>query len=156
VVSRASAARTQERYCRGSGSFPPTTGNKEIASTFVVSESYFAVLGVAPIRGRAFDAINAAELSALPALRQRTCRRSWTVTYIFFWRSRPRARTGALELEEAAVTDISTRGSVVTIINVFTVEPAKQDALVTLLTRAADKRRFVTARIHLGQHSPKR
>ena len=39
----------------------------------------------------------------------------------------------------AAVTNISTRGNVVTIINVFTVEPAKQDALVTLLTRATDE-----------------
>jgi hypothetical protein len=37
------------------------------------------------------------------------------------------------------VTNISTGGNVVTIINVFTVEPAKQDALVTLLTRATDE-----------------
>ena len=37
------------------------------------------------------------------------------------------------------MTNISTRGNIVTIINVFTVEPAKQDALVTLLTRATDE-----------------
>jgi hypothetical protein len=37
-------------------------------TTFVVSENYFAVLGVAPIRGRAFDAMTAAELAASPAV----------------------------------------------------------------------------------------
>src|SRR5882672_1848444 len=35
---------------------PPAAVNKEIASAFVVSENYFDVLGVAPVRGRAFDA----------------------------------------------------------------------------------------------------
>jgi predicted permease len=47
--------------------FPPAV-NTEIASTFVVSENYFAVLGVPPIRGRAFDAMSAAELAASPAV----------------------------------------------------------------------------------------
>ena len=51
------------------------------------------------------------------------------------------------------MTNISTRGNVVTIINVFTVEPAKQDALVTLLTRATDETvrhmpGFISANIH--------
>ena len=48
------------------GLLPPPVVNAEIASTFVVSENYFAVLGVAPIRGRAFDAMSAAELAASP------------------------------------------------------------------------------------------
>ena len=48
------------------GLLPPPAVNAEIASTFVVSENYFAVLGVAPIRGRAFDAMSAAELAASP------------------------------------------------------------------------------------------
>lgn len=42
--------------------------NREIASAFVVSENYFAVLGVAPIRGRAFDGMSAAALVASPSL----------------------------------------------------------------------------------------
>jgi predicted permease len=46
----------------------PAAANKEIATTFVVSENYFAVLGVAPVRGRAFDAMNPAELAASPAV----------------------------------------------------------------------------------------
>jgi quinol monooxygenase YgiN len=51
------------------------------------------------------------------------------------------------------VTNISTRGNVVTIINVFTVEAAKQDALVALLTRATDETvrhmpGFISANIH--------
>ena len=47
---------------------PPAAVNKEIATTFVVSENYFAVLGVAPVRGRAFDAMSPAELAASPAV----------------------------------------------------------------------------------------
>lgn len=51
------------------------------------------------------------------------------------------------------MTNISTRGNVVTVINVFTVEPGKQDALVTLLTRATDETvrhmpGFISANIH--------
>lgn len=51
------------------------------------------------------------------------------------------------------MTDISTRGQLVTLINVFTVEPAKQQALVDLLTRATDETMrhlpgFVSANIH--------
>ena len=51
------------------------------------------------------------------------------------------------------MTNINTRGNVVTIINVFTVEPEKQDALVTLLTRATDETvrhmpGFISANIH--------
>jgi quinol monooxygenase YgiN len=58
-----------------------------------------------------------------------------------------------LDWKEAAVTNISTRGNIVTIINVFTVEPAKQEALVTLLTRATDETvrhmpGFISANIH--------
>jgi len=51
------------------------------------------------------------------------------------------------------MTNISTRGGIVTIINVFSVEPAKQDALVAVLTRATDETichmpGFVSANIH--------
>jgi predicted permease len=41
-------------------------GNAEFASTYVVSENYFAVLGVGAVRGRTFDAIDPAELVASP------------------------------------------------------------------------------------------
>jgi quinol monooxygenase YgiN len=64
----------------------------------------------------------------------------------------------ALELdskkrEASAVTTISTRANVVTIINVFTVEPDRQEALVALLTRATNDTirhmpGFVSANIH--------
>ena len=51
------------------------------------------------------------------------------------------------------MTNISRRGHVVTVINVFTVEPEKQDALVALLTRATDETirhmpGFISANIH--------
>ena len=41
---------------------------KEIATAFAVSENYFEVLGVAPVRGRTFDAVSPAELAASPAV----------------------------------------------------------------------------------------
>jgi predicted permease len=47
---------------------PLSTVNKEIVSTFIVSENYFSVLGVAPTRGRAFDAMSASELAASPSV----------------------------------------------------------------------------------------
>jgi predicted permease len=40
--------------------------NAEFASVFVVSENYFRVLGVEPLRGRTFESIPAAELLASP------------------------------------------------------------------------------------------
>ena len=51
------------------------------------------------------------------------------------------------------MTNISTRGNIVTVINVFAVEPAKQEALVRLLTRATDETvrhmpGFISANIH--------
>jgi macrolide transport system ATP-binding/permease protein len=50
------------------GLMRPSAINKEIASTFVVSENYFAVLGVVPVRGRAFDTMTASELTASPSV----------------------------------------------------------------------------------------
>jgi predicted permease len=47
---------------------PPSTGNAEFASTFIVSENYFSVLGVAPLRGRSFESIALRELAASPAV----------------------------------------------------------------------------------------
>ena len=41
------------------GLLPPSPSNREIASTFIVSENYFTVLGVKPVRGRALDAMSA-------------------------------------------------------------------------------------------------
>jgi len=50
------------------GLLPPSASNREIASTFVVSGNYFTVLGVKPVRGRAFDAMSASELAASPSV----------------------------------------------------------------------------------------
>jgi predicted permease len=50
------------------GLLKPSASNTEIASTIVVSENYFSVLGVTPVRGRAFDAISVSELAASPAV----------------------------------------------------------------------------------------
>jgi predicted permease len=47
---------------------PPSAANRELASTFVVSENYFSVLGVAPVRGRAFHDMDLAELGTSPAV----------------------------------------------------------------------------------------
>lgn len=43
-------------------------GKTESASVFVVSENYFQVLGVAPIRGRTFESIGIPELMASPSV----------------------------------------------------------------------------------------
>ncbi len=48
------------------GLFGPAASNAELASTFVVSENYFAVLGVTPMRGRTFESISLPELAASP------------------------------------------------------------------------------------------
>jgi hypothetical protein len=52
----------------GLGLLPPLAANKELASTFVVSENYFSVLGVAPVRGRAFHDMSIAELRTSPVV----------------------------------------------------------------------------------------
>ncbi len=53
-----SAPRSEESLIGRLGLASPSASNAEMASTFVVSENYFSVLGVAPVRGRAFDAFN--------------------------------------------------------------------------------------------------
>jgi predicted permease len=50
------------------GIAPPFAVNAETVGTFVVSENYFSVLGVAPIRGRSFDVMSASELAASPSV----------------------------------------------------------------------------------------
>jgi macrolide transport system ATP-binding/permease protein len=50
------------------GLLPPAASNAEFASTFLVSENYFSVLGVAPLRGRSFESIAASELAASPSV----------------------------------------------------------------------------------------
>jgi macrolide transport system ATP-binding/permease protein len=47
---------------------PPAVGNAEFASTFIVSENYFSVLGVAPLRGRTFESISSRELASSPSV----------------------------------------------------------------------------------------
>lgn len=50
------------------GLLPPGAINAEFATTFEVSENYFSVLGVNALRGRTFDAMNAAELAVSPSV----------------------------------------------------------------------------------------
>jgi predicted permease len=50
------------------GLFPANSSNKESASTGIVSENYFSVLGIAALRGRTFDAIDRSELGVSPAV----------------------------------------------------------------------------------------
>lgn len=42
--------------------------NAEFATTFLVSENYFKVLGIAALRGRTFDSINPSDLAASPSV----------------------------------------------------------------------------------------
>jgi predicted permease len=78
----------------------PSAANKEIASAFVVSENYFAVLGVAPIRGRAFDGMTASERVASPSV----------LISENFWHRRfgadPQIVGKTIQLNDAAVTII--------------------------------------------------
>lgn len=46
----------------------PHGKNAETASTYLVSENYFSVLGVNALRGRTFDAIHTSELAASPSV----------------------------------------------------------------------------------------
>ncbi|MGA8597717.1 MAG: ABC transporter permease [Bryobacteraceae bacterium] len=50
------------------GLLRPGASNAEFASTFIVSENYFAVLGVAALRGRTFESIRLSELAASPSV----------------------------------------------------------------------------------------
>ncbi|MGA7414338.1 MAG: ABC transporter permease [Bryobacteraceae bacterium] len=46
----------------------PSASNAEFASTFIVSENYFSVLGVGAMRGRTFEFIGRPELAASPSV----------------------------------------------------------------------------------------
>lgn len=46
----------------------PNVGGAELATTFIVSENYFSVLGVAAVRGRTFEAGDGKELAASPSV----------------------------------------------------------------------------------------
>lgn len=48
------------------GLLPPGAGNAEFANVAAVSENYFQVLGVAPLRGRSFESIRTSEMAAVP------------------------------------------------------------------------------------------
>jgi predicted permease len=50
------------------GLLPPGFNSGELADTQIVSENYFSVLGVAPLRGTTFESIGARELPASPAV----------------------------------------------------------------------------------------
>ena len=50
------------------GLFPNSFGAAKFANTFIVSQNYFVVLGIAPLRGRTFDAMTASELNTSPSV----------------------------------------------------------------------------------------
>ncbi len=50
------------------GLLRPAANNAEFASSFIVSENYFAVLGVTALRGRTFESIGLRELAAAPSV----------------------------------------------------------------------------------------
>jgi predicted permease len=47
---------------------PPAAKNAEFASTFIVSENYFSVLGVGAMRGRTFESMGRSELARSPSV----------------------------------------------------------------------------------------
>src|SRR5262249_26024173 len=47
---------------------PPSAKNAEFASTFIVSENYFSVLGVGATRGRTFESMSLSELARSPSV----------------------------------------------------------------------------------------
>ena len=50
------------------GLLRPGSSSAEFATTFIVSENYFSVLGVSPVRGRTFEAMRGSELAGSPAV----------------------------------------------------------------------------------------
>ncbi len=50
------------------GLLRPAANHAEFASTFIVSENYFSVLGVKALRGRTFESISIPELTASPSV----------------------------------------------------------------------------------------
>lgn len=50
------------------GLLQPGANRAEFASTFIVSENYFRVLGIPALRGRTFDSIRASDLAASPSV----------------------------------------------------------------------------------------
>jgi hypothetical protein len=50
------------------GLLPTSSSAAEFANTFIVSKNYFSVLGIAPLRGRAFEAMTASELNTSPSV----------------------------------------------------------------------------------------
>jgi predicted permease len=66
VSQRAAAAAS--RAGRFGLDFSGGATNAEFASTFVVSENYFTVLGVAPARGRSFESMSIPDLLASPSV----------------------------------------------------------------------------------------
>ncbi len=62
------APRSAESLIGRLGLLPSTASNAEFASTFIVSENYFSVLGVAALRGRTFESIGLPELAASPSV----------------------------------------------------------------------------------------
>ncbi len=65
ISQRSSAA---ESVIGRLGLLPSGARNAEFASVFAISENYFEVLGVAPVRGRTFESIRAPELLASPSV----------------------------------------------------------------------------------------
>jgi len=73
ILSDAGSSVSRRNAATGSlagklGLFPANGSNKESASTGIVSENYFSVLGIAPLRGRTFDAMDRSELGASPTV----------------------------------------------------------------------------------------
>jgi predicted permease len=71
TISDAGGGTSQKSSAHGSlagklGLLPSSTSNKEFATTKIVSENYFSVLGIAPLRGRTFGDV--AELAKSPAV----------------------------------------------------------------------------------------
>lgn len=68
LTGAGSSSERSEGTFLGSWLLPPAAKNAEFATTFIVSENYFSVLGVGAMRGRTFESMSVSEIARSPSV----------------------------------------------------------------------------------------